>query len=275
MQIHVSHDGKRFGPLSLEEVKGRLLSGEFTPSDLAWSEGGKVDWKPLSSFPEISEPGSPAVAPPLPANPSHLPTAPPPSAQETSGLAIASVICGVLSITILPCFSAIPAVICGHLAKSKINARPDLYRGEGMALAGLITGYIGLALIALLPILAGIALPVFTEVQLRAKQTKSLTTARQIYFACKSYAEDHGGAFPDTLDELEPKYVPDRTAFICPLSGPSVPIGYDYFGGKVDDPPQKLLLASKSVDRRGRRIVVHVDGSGEIEKGAPHPAVEK
>jgi hypothetical protein len=274
MQIHVAHDGKQFGPLSVEEVKARLLSGEFKPTDLAWSEGN-VDWQPLSSFPGIMGPASQAVAPPLPANPPQLPTAPPPLAPETSGLAIASVICGVLSITILPCFSAIPAVICGHLARSKIDARPDLFRGQGMALAGLIMGYIGLALIFIIPFLAGVTLPVFTEVQLRGKQTRSLMIAREIFVTCKSYATDHDGAFPDTLDALVPNYVPDRTAFICPLSGPSVPIGYDYFGGRVDDPPENLLLVSKSVDRRGRRIVVHVDGSGAIEKGTSLPAVEK
>jgi hypothetical protein len=275
MQIHVSHDGKRFGPLSLEEVKARLLSGEFKPGDLAWSEGGKVDWKPLSSFPEIAGLASPEITPPLPANPQYLPTAPPPFAPETSGLAIASVICGVLSITILPCFSAIPAVICGHLAKSKINARPDLYRGEGMALAGLITGYIGLALIALLPILAGIALPVFGEVQLRGKQTKSLANAKTIATACKIYALDHNGDFPPTLDALGPEHLPDRAILICPLSGPSVPIGYDYFGGRTDDPPERILLISKAADRRGRRVVVHVDGSGAIENATAPPAVEK
>jgi hypothetical protein len=196
MQIHVSHDGKRSGPLSVEEVKARLLSGEFKPSDLAWSEGGKVDWKPLSSFPEIAEPARQRLLRRFRQISSHLPTARPPSAQETSGLAIASVICGVLSITILPCFSAIPAVICGHLAKSKINARPDLYRGEGLALAGLITGYIGLALIALLPSSRDRSARIYRGST--AGQTNEIIDDRETdLLACKSYAEDHDGAFPE------------------------------------------------------------------------------
>jgi hypothetical protein len=79
------------------------------------------------------------------------------------------------------------------------------------------------------------------------------------------YAVNHKGDFPPTLDDLVPDYVPDRATFVCPLSGPSVAIGYDYFGGRNDDPPQKVLLVSKAADRRGRRIVVRVDGSGAIE----------
>ena len=41
--------------------------------------------------------------------------------------------------------TCLPAVICGHLGRRKIKSNPTL-RGPGMALAGLITGYIALSL---------------------------------------------------------------------------------------------------------------------------------
>jgi hypothetical protein len=61
---------------------------------------------------------------------------------KTSGLAIASLVCGILFLCGL---TAIAAVICGHLAKSRIARNPNL-KGNGLALAGLILGYIGVAL---------------------------------------------------------------------------------------------------------------------------------
>lgn len=79
----------------------------------------------------------------------------PASAPPASGLAIASMILGILSMPMTCVYligtpGAILAVIFGHLARGK--ARRGEAGGEGMALAGLICGYISLALAA-----AGIA----------------------------------------------------------------------------------------------------------------------
>jgi hypothetical protein len=53
-------------------------------------------------------------------------------------------------------FAAIPAVICGHVAWSKIRKSGGALRGKGIASAGLILGYIGLALGILgIPLLVG------------------------------------------------------------------------------------------------------------------------
>jgi hypothetical protein len=53
-------------------------------------------------------------------------------------------------------FTAIPAVICGHIAWSKICKSGGALRGKGIATAGLTLGYIGLALGILgIPLLVG------------------------------------------------------------------------------------------------------------------------
>src|SRR6266487_863914 len=52
--------------------------------------------------------------------------------------------------------TAIPAVICGHVAWSKIRKSGGALRGKEIAAAGLILGYIGLALGILgIPLLVG------------------------------------------------------------------------------------------------------------------------
>lgn len=53
-----------------------------------------------------------------------------------------------------------------------------------------------LVVISIIAILAGIALPVFSQVQVRGAQTKALSNAKQIGLALKVYAGDNNGVFP-------------------------------------------------------------------------------
>ena len=79
------------------------------------------------------------------------PSEPPqPIQPKTSGLAIASLVCGISACDILPIFfNAIAAVITGHMAKKEINASNGTITGGGMATAGLILGWIQVALFIL------------------------------------------------------------------------------------------------------------------------------
>lgn len=54
-----------------------------------------------------------------------------------------------------------------------------------------------LVVITIIAILASIALPVFSSVQTRGFQTKDLSNAKQIGLACKLYAGDNDGLYPD------------------------------------------------------------------------------
>lgn len=266
MQIHLSRDGQKLGVFSLEEVKARLASGEFRATDLAWSEG-RTEWSPLSTIPGVAI--APASPPPLglPPVPPPLQRMPPVLNPPAPPLAVASLVCGILSLTVLPFLASIPAIVCGHMAQSQIKRSGGTMGGSGMATAGLIIGYLGfVVIIPIVALLAGIALPVFAQVQIKAKQTKSLSNAKQIAIGCKMYALDHDGAFPKTVEELYPDIIESREVFICPVTGPSDPMGYIYFGGKETDPADKVLIVSKTPDKRGKRAVVHVDGTGAIEQ---------
>ncbi len=71
-----------------------------------------------------------------------------PSARTTSTMAIVSLVFGILSWLLLPLIGAIVAVVCGHLARSEIRHAPvdAVLEGNGMAVAGLVLGYLHLAL---------------------------------------------------------------------------------------------------------------------------------
>jgi hypothetical protein len=76
----------------------------------------------------------PDLAPGLPKNP---------PAQQTSGLAIASLVCSLLSL--VTCIGWLPGIICGHMARSRIRRNPSL-KGGRLAAAGLLIGYLFLML---------------------------------------------------------------------------------------------------------------------------------
>lgn len=80
-------------------------------------------------------------------------------ASRTSPLAIVSLVFGILTWCLLPFVGAIVAIVCGHLARSEMrHAAPDTgLGGAGMALAGLVLGYVHLLawLVALL-VLVGV-----------------------------------------------------------------------------------------------------------------------
>lgn len=69
--------------------------------------------------------------------------------QRTSGLAIASIVCGILSLVFfwVPLFGfllGIIAIIFGAVAIRQIGREPNL-GGRGMAIAGLVCGIVGVA----------------------------------------------------------------------------------------------------------------------------------
>jgi hypothetical protein len=77
-----------------------------------------------------------------PYGPYQGPYAPYPVAPPTNGLAIAALVCGIAQFVVGITF--IPAIICGHVARRQIRRTGE--QGDGMALAGLICGYVGGAL---------------------------------------------------------------------------------------------------------------------------------
>ena len=100
----------------------------------------------------------PASPPPSPALP---PAAPPaPVARPTSALAITTLVSGILGWTLLPFLGSIAAVICGHMARAEIRRDPNL-DGDGMAVAGLVLGWVSIALGVLAILLVIVAILFF------------------------------------------------------------------------------------------------------------------
>jgi Domain of unknown function (DUF4190)/GYF domain 2 len=154
MQIHIARNGQPMGPFPLEEVNRQLAAGTLSLSDQAWYEGA-AGWAPLSTVPGVSSsappqptggitPSVPAVTAPTMGGPVAIPAPPAPSEP----LAIWSLVLSLLGVCGFCCtpvvLTGIAGVVCGHLALSKIKARPEL-QGHGLAVAGLVIGYSAIA----------------------------------------------------------------------------------------------------------------------------------
>jgi hypothetical protein len=123
-------------------------------------------YPPVQGVPMQSPQSSPPANYPVPYSPAPYPTSPYQPYQQvvivqgppTSGFAVASLVLGILGVLGGWCLFAIPcllAVICGHvgLGATKNSARS----GRGMAVAGLILGYLAIGpIIAILVVFGGI-----------------------------------------------------------------------------------------------------------------------
>ena len=140
-QWYYGSSAGQHGPVEENELRAMIASGGVGPQTLVWRDGMN-DWVPLQS---VAEFGGQSISPypaPYPAPPAYYPQ----GQMVNSGLAIASMVCGIAGY--LTCWFVgilgIPAVICGHMAINQINNSPVPVAGRGMAIAGLILGYLGI-----------------------------------------------------------------------------------------------------------------------------------
>ena len=81
--------------------------------------------------------------------------APAPVVTGTSSLAVAALVCGIAEFFTLG-LTAIPAVILGHMARGQIRRTGE--QGSGLALAGLILGWVAIILFVLVVALGAAAM---------------------------------------------------------------------------------------------------------------------
>jgi hypothetical protein len=131
---------------------GRLTQQEW--EERATVLGGPVTHADLARL-TADLPSSYAVPQPVPPPAAYQfqPMAP----THTNGMAIASLICAIGQLVGGP-FAGIAAIILGHMARRRIRETGE--QGDGLALTGLILGYIGTVGLALVVVLAVLGLAI-------------------------------------------------------------------------------------------------------------------
>jgi type IV pilus assembly protein PilA len=122
---------------------------------------------------------------------------PPPVTGDapTNGKAIASLVCGIFTF-FLP--ASIAAIILGHISLSEIRKSAGRIGGRGIAITGLVLGYLGLVIIPVM-IVAAIAIPNLLRARIAANEATAVGSLRTINTAVLTYATEFENGFPSSL----------------------------------------------------------------------------
>lgn len=166
MQWYYSKNGNQLGPISGDEIKAKLASGEIGATDLVWKDG-MADWVPASQVGELRSlvppasqvtpptspvgsnpsPYSPPVSTPVaPVGPGGLPVAPT-CAKATTAMVLG--ICGLVFAFCCPLVGlvlGILAIVFGNQAKQQIAANPLWAADQGKAKGAVLMGWISIPL---------------------------------------------------------------------------------------------------------------------------------
>lgn len=136
---------------SEDSLPGLIAEGAIKPRTLLWNET-LVNWTPAIELrPDLF---GTLVAPPIltPAQRREVGlgnTGIPGQSSPTDSMAVCSLIFGLLGLFCFPLLG-LGGVICGHIARKRALEETLPSSNGGMALAGLITGYIGIAIMVVL-----------------------------------------------------------------------------------------------------------------------------
>ena len=142
---------------------------------------------------------------------------------QKCGLALASLILGITSIVLcLGPLTGIPAVICGHMAQARIRRSAGAMSGGGMAIAGLVLGYVSFVFIVfVVGLLSAVAIPNFVRARDQAQRAGCVANLHMIEGAKATWAleqKKRATDIPEEADLIGPgKYIREKP--VCPAGG--------------------------------------------------------
>jgi hypothetical protein len=166
---------------------------------------------------------------------------------KTSALAIWSLVLGIVSLLCLGVVAGVPAIICGHIARSNIKQSQGNVAGSGLALAGLILGYVG-AVITTLGIVIAITLPALIGHADKAICASVEAEAKKATNAVSCYVVSTMSENLPTLEELGPntdcEYIPIEN------------VGITFIG--TSDQAKVIASDNKGKCPRGKEFVISI-----------------
>lgn len=217
MNYWIAVDGQQYGPYPPEQFFDMQGNGQIPPharvfdpqQDPHWVAAGEV--RPPLAASAMAAPVGPPTGTAYPAPVSVVGPDPlqagvatfaPAAAGKTNGAAVASLVLGILGLLLSFFMVGLPLALLGvilgivalrSIGKAQRTSLPQ--SGKGMAIAGLVTGIIGLLIGAFL--LFAITLPVFLNQRSNANEAsvqaelRNAATAEEAYYMTKgSYTSD-------------------------------------------------------------------------------------
>jgi prepilin-type processing-associated H-X9-DG protein len=230
-------DGKEYGPVTSEVLRQWISQGRANAQTSVKAEGD-AEWQFLASVPEFA---ADFTATPGMAAPSAVPGAPP----KTSGMAITSLVLGVLGLFTCGVTSLV-GLILGIMALLKVNRSGGRLSGSGLAIAGICVSALFLLMV---PVYAAMLLPALAKAKAKAQSIACANNVKQLALGVRMYATDNGDKCPsaNTWCDGILKYVGTDKVFKCP--GTSVTSRSHYaFNQKLDSlPASKITNPARTV----------------------------
>jgi hypothetical protein len=219
----IGHDQKQYGSVTEGQLRQWIADGRVNAQTQVQVEGA-AGWKPLSEIPELAAALKSATPPPLPPSMSAAPA-------KTSGLAVTSLILGILGV--FTCgITALFGLVLGIIAMVKVRNSGGKMRGGGIALAGTIVSGI---LLFMLPIFAAMMLPALAAAKQKAQAINCVNNEKQLALAIRIYSGDNKDRFPPaaTWCDAIKTYAGSEKVFKCPAANSSSRCDYA-FNAKLD-----------------------------------------
>ena len=227
----IGGDQKQYGFVTEDNIRSWIAEGRLSARSLIKADGG-AEFRPLEEFPEFADALAAKAAPEVASDYSSAEAAGP---AKTSGLAIASLVLGILGA--FTCgVTAVVGLILGIVARGKIKRSQGTLGGKGLALAGTIVSAVFLLVP---PVLAALMLPAMAQAKQHARAIICLSNINQLSVAMHRYAADNQGRYPaatNWCDALRASGAPPN-AFHCPadLSGSRCSYAFNTQLGGVED----------------------------------------
>ncbi len=157
--------------------------------------------------------------------PGSPPTAPPATLQHATGfrerragLAIASLVLGIVGFC-TGGIAGVVGVILGIVALVKASSEPQVDRGRGFAIAGIVTG--AASLLMILPLMVAVLLPSLSRARELAKRAVCSANLRTMDVSLRSYVEEHDQEPPNISALIDASSIGSKT-LNCPSVDPAI-----------------------------------------------------
>ncbi len=205
----IGADGNEYGPVSADQIRQWIAEHRLIAQSKVQAEG-TTEWRALCEFPEFAD----ALRTAAPPKHTAAETTPP----KTSGMAIASLVLGLLSFVSCGLTALITSplgLILGLVAINKINKSSGRLRGQGYALAGTIISGVTIFLI---PFFAGLLVPAFIAAKEKTQTVSCMNHVKQLALAVRIYALDNNDRFPFATNwcDAVSNNVSELELFQCP-----------------------------------------------------------